>query len=111
MQETLGGPQALSVGASEGSRRQAGPRTGCTYHCPACRSHFTSLDAFDAHRRGKPDARYCDVDAADDQGRPLLVVKSENGSCGLSVPPVGSGAVIYSGRDWWKAARAFGRTA
>jgi hypothetical protein len=26
--------------------------TTCTHHCRSCESHFTSLEAFDAHREG-----------------------------------------------------------
>jgi|Tabmets5t2r1_1033131.scaffolds.fasta_scaffold94420_2 hypothetical protein len=26
--------------------------TTCTHHCRSCGSHFTSLEAFDAHRKG-----------------------------------------------------------
>jgi hypothetical protein len=26
--------------------------TSCSHHCRSCESHFTSLEAFDAHREG-----------------------------------------------------------
>ena len=31
----------------------------CTHHCRGCDQHFTSLQAFDAHRTGPMDAREC----------------------------------------------------
>lgn len=35
--------------------------TYCRFHCRACDTHYTSLEAFDAHRRGSHDknTRYC----------------------------------------------------
>ena len=34
--------------------------TTCRYHCRRCASHFTSLEAFDAHRDGPMDDRRCE---------------------------------------------------
>ena len=35
--------------------------TTCRYHCRGCGAHFTSLEAFDAHRAGPMHARHCDL--------------------------------------------------
>lgn len=109
MKETPGETANVAQSRNVGARR--GPRTSCTHHCPACSSHFTSQAAFDAHRRGKPGARYCDTDAVNEDGEALLVIKSENGSCDLQRPPCVSGCVIWSTPNWWKAAQSFGRAA
>jgi hypothetical protein len=87
-----------------------GPRTACTNHCATCGGHFSSLSAFDAHRRGnhQDGTRHCDVDATNEQGEPLIVPKTENGSCDLkNGEPLESGATIYALRDWWKTGQAF----
>lgn len=44
---------------------KSGPRFG---HCGACHLNFMGVGAFDKHRRGPHDARYC-VDPASDDGR------------------------------------------
>jgi hypothetical protein len=44
----------------------------CRYHCRACSSHFSSLEAFDQHRGGPMDDRHCefpdDADLVELQG-------------------------------------------
>jgi hypothetical protein len=35
------------------------PRHSCRFHCAACGRHFLSLRAFDRHRSGSYDARFC----------------------------------------------------
>lgn len=97
----------IGEGLDAGGRRAA--RTACQYHCCACGGHFSSLAAFDAHRRGEPGARHCDPDVANSAGEAMLVPKTENGSCAMVYPPLGSGAVVYATRDWWRAAEVFGR--
>lgn len=109
MDTDRGEAQASNSDASEGDtrRKHTGPRTACTHHCCGeCDGCFSSLGAFESHRRGKPGARYCDVDVTDDQDRPLLVPKTERGTCNLSVPPR-VGVTVWAVRDWWKAAQSF----
>ncbi len=53
-------------------------RTLCRYHCSACRTHFSSLNAFDAHRDGDhATGRYCDEPADDER----FAAVAENGVC------------------------------
>jgi hypothetical protein len=33
----------------------------CKYHCRGCHSHFASLTAFDAHRKGDYSSRSCEL--------------------------------------------------
>jgi hypothetical protein len=76
------------------------PRVHCTYHCGKCHSHFTSLEAFDAHRAGPYSGeRHC----LDCDEHPDLVVKSEAGDCRMYAAPIVGRAVI------WTTARAIGR--
>ena len=52
--------------------------TSCTYHCRPCGSHFTSVRAFDAHRRGPMDDRRCEL--------PDTGLVERSGVCGLANP-------------------------
>jgi hypothetical protein len=71
------------------SRRQS----TCTNHCVACGSHFSSLGAFDAHRKGEPGGRWCDE--PDDV--PRLAAKSNHGRCDLAAPAFRvNGVTIWS---------------
>jgi hypothetical protein len=59
----------------------------CRYHCAACGCHFTSLDAFDAHRDGEDGKRWCDNPAhvvRRGSGRRALLPNA--GRCRLSFP-------------------------
>lgn len=58
-------------------------RVGCSSHCRACGLHFSSDSAFDAHRAGPMDARYCvDVhEERDKAGRLRFVARSSDGFC------------------------------
>jgi len=62
-------------------------RITCRYHCPACHGHFSSVNAFDAHRVGDhATGRYCDEPADDERFTAL----SERGVCRMhSVERVG----------------------
>ena len=55
------------------------PITTCTNHCSACRLHFHSLAAFEAHRRGF--ACLAPADLVDLTGRDRLEVLTEHGEC------------------------------
>jgi hypothetical protein len=56
-------------------------RQTCTAHCAGCNEHFHGLTAFDAHRRGDPDNRYCAApeEATNKDGRLLLQAWTETG--------------------------------
>ncbi len=87
----------------------------CTHHCAACGSHFSSLVAFDAHRRGtfEPPARYCEepADMLDTHDRPYFVALSTEGECRLARPPE-TGVTIWTGRAALERAREhFGEAA
>lgn len=62
-------------------------RVTCRYHCSGCRSHFSSLNAFEAHRFGDhATGRDCDEPADDDR----FAAVAENGLCSMySQPRVG----------------------
>jgi len=51
-------PEQQSAGHSTRPRR-----CSCSHHCSICGRHFTSLQAFDAHRIGAWDDRQCEVPA------------------------------------------------
>ena len=70
-------------------------RTRCQYHCSGCHCHFTSLSAFDAHRRGEGKDRHC-IDPMDD---PVFALKTENGTCDARGKRSGV-------RLWWLSATA-----
>lgn len=70
-------------------------RTRCQYHCAGCHAHFTSLSAFDAHRRGDANERYC-VDPMDDKA---FALKTEDGTCDMRGYRTGV-------RLWWLRATA-----
>jgi hypothetical protein len=55
-------------------------RTTCTAHCAACGRHFAGDTAFDMHRRGDPDRRYC-VSPLDE---PRLTVATEVAYCAIN---------------------------
>jgi hypothetical protein len=64
----------------------------CTHHCRACGHHFTSLRAFDAHRRGPTDARHCDP--------PGPALAERIGICRLANPDLPMAAVtLYERAD------------
>ena len=67
-------------------------RTRCQYHCCECHQHFTSLSAFDAHRRGshQEGTRYC-VDALDDE---QFLLKTDAGTCDIK-PPYQTGVRLW----------------
>lgn len=52
----------------------------CSAHCTVCGSHFSSDSAFDAHRRGPVEERYC-CDPIDDA---RFAAADESGSCDLT---------------------------
>lgn len=69
----------------------------CTHHCSTCKGHFSSLTAFDAHRRGEfmpkdgERSRHCvDLEeyAAETADKPKAVAKwlYRNGVCELAKP-------------------------
>lgn len=68
--------------ASEGSGVR---RVGCSSHCRACGLHFSSDGAFDAHRAGPMDERYCvDVhEERDRAGRLRFIERATDGFCGV----------------------------
>jgi len=43
------------------TQRRPRAESYCTHHCSVCKGHFSSLTAFDAHRRGsfEPNDRRC----------------------------------------------------
>jgi hypothetical protein len=61
----------------------------CTSHCSACGSHFSSIEAFDAHRVGSfsaddpESARQCEhpLDANERTGGERFVALSDAGAC------------------------------
>ncbi len=83
---------------------------GCSCHCGACDSHFTSLRAFDTHRAGSygPGTRHC-LDP--DDVAALRAV--EGGMCSISVAwnePPRRDVIVYEHAATADQARAqFGR--
>ena len=73
----------------------------CRYHCRACGAHFTSLEAFDAHRAGEMDARRCELADA-----PL--VERAGGSCSIAGPTPRVGITVYEHVKAARAREAFG---
>jgi hypothetical protein len=65
------------------------PRDACTTHCVECDTCFSGTSAFDAHRSGPPEDRRCEdpAEVRDRNGKRLLVVKTNAGTCRLSTPP------------------------
>ena len=62
----------------------------CRYHCRACGGHFSSLEAFDAHRSGPFEDRACSY--PDDAGLVEL-----DGTCKVADPDRPQvGAAVYS---------------
>jgi hypothetical protein len=55
----------------------------CTYHCRSCESHFTSLEAFDAHREN--------YECAWPDDAPLVEI--EGGVCKIGNPTLPKGGV------------------
>jgi hypothetical protein len=69
-----------------------GTTTRCTNCCSACRSHFTSLEAFDAHRAcDHAEGRHCLYP----DGVESLRVASENGVCSMLAEPR-TGVTVYA---------------
>src|SRR5262245_44103915 len=63
----------------------------CQYHCRGCDSCFTSLAAFDAHRFGPFDARFCDLAAAElDEHRGVCRISDANEETGRPIPRMGT---------------------
>src|SRR5437762_1050652 len=64
--QTRARAEACRLSAHIGPGQEGRPMTRrltCTYHCSGCDSHFHSLAAFDAHRKGDhstPDSRWCE---------------------------------------------------
>jgi hypothetical protein len=60
----------------------------CTTHCRSCGAHFSSTAAFDAHRKGPIDARYCEHpnDVVTLAGEARLGIKSAAGVCDVASP-------------------------
>lgn len=67
-------------------------RTGCRAHCRECGVCFSSDGAFDAHRRGRPEDRYC-VDVFDDS---RFVVKTAEGQCVVRGDVWGAGVSVWT---------------
>lgn len=61
----------------------------CRYHCRRCGSHFTSLEAFDAHRSGTPQDRACSF--PDDAG----LVELAGATCAISGPDPVPAVTVY----------------
>ncbi len=78
----------------------------CRYHCRACSGHFTSLEAFDAHREGSAGThRACSF--PDGAGLVELV-----GTCNIADPRQPRlGVAVYSGARAGRALEAFGTRA
>lgn len=72
-------------------------RTACVAHCAGCNSHFSGVAAFDAHRKGDPDERYC-VDPMDD---PRFALKTEAGTCDLRFGPTRLGVRVWQLASAW----------
>jgi hypothetical protein len=78
-------------------------RVRCTNHCSACRGHFHSLEAFDAHRVGDfkstdPETRRrCahPLDLRDADGEMRLLAITESGECAM-YSEVQHGVTIWS---------------
>lgn len=71
--------------------------THCRYHCRGCESHFTSLEAFDAHFSGTPQDGACGF--PDDSG----LVELDGGICAIGGPDRRHDVTVYSTE---RAARA-----
>jgi hypothetical protein len=72
--------------ANAGRAQRAASRTAhCRYHCSACGAHFSSLNAFDAHRVGDhgEGARHC-LEPLDDE---RFAAVAEPGVCAMYVEP------------------------
>lgn len=63
----------------------------CTHHCRVCGGHFSSLRAFDAHRRGEfepqgdEQSRHC-VDLEEMPEKAARNFEYREGICGLAMP-------------------------
>src|ERR1700759_3069923 len=79
------------------TQRRPRAESYCTHHCSTCKGHFSSLTAFDAHRRGEftpkdgEPARHCvDLEgyAAETADKPSAAAKwrYRNGVCELAKP-------------------------
>ena len=71
----------------------------CHYHCRACECCFSSLAAFDRHRRGPLDDRYC----GDPNELPALVYEDSPARCEISF--------THDGEDvnLWQLAKTAGK--
>ena len=85
----------------------------CRFHCASCGRHFTSLQAFDAHRDGDyAERRWCDNPAASrsKKGEPLFELVSDAAVCHNTL------AAVLRDVELWgmagareRASAAFGR--
>jgi hypothetical protein len=65
----------------------------CRYHCRACGSHFTSLEAFDAHREGPAGSHRTCTFPELPAGVELV---EETGVCNLASDTAEIGVTIYA---------------
>ena len=63
----------------------------CHYHCRACECCFSSLAAFDRHRRGPLDERYC----GDPNALPALVYEDAPAQCEISFTHDGEDVLVW----------------
>jgi hypothetical protein len=66
--------------------------TTCTHHCRECPSHFTSLEAFDAHREGPAGGDPACTFPELQEGAEWV---EQTGACKIACPQA-VGATIYS---------------
>lgn len=63
----------------------------CRYHCTGCDRHFTSLIAFDRHRKGRKCNKPRTV--VNDDGKRMLGVQTNRGVCRYTRNPDGPGLI------------------
>ena len=63
----------------------------CTYHCRACERCFSGLEAFDHHRRGPLDERYC----GDPNTLPRLIYIASPARCVISFTHDGEDVLVW----------------
>jgi len=79
------------------------PTTHCRYHCRRCGSHFTSLEAFDAHHSGSGETFMPCVFPADADLVEL------HGLCTIGDPTAAALGIVYSTARAARAAEFFRR--
>jgi hypothetical protein len=67
--------------------------TSCAYHCQSCGGHFTSLEAFDAHREGPAGTHRACTFPELPEGVELV---EQTGSCKIAAGPSAVGVTIYA---------------